>query len=457
MEQITEKELFEKIPAGRALRKMAVPTVISQMIVLIYNLADTFFIGQTGNAYMVAGVSLVLPLFNICNAVSNLVGIGSGSLISLLLGQKKEKEASKISVFSIYASLALALIWAFCIMIFIRPVLNGLGSSKQTYQYAYTYASLVVVVGAIPTILQLSMSQLLRAVGHSKESGFGISMGGVLNIILDPLFMFLLLPKGNEVLGAGLATMLSNFSSMLYFLITIKRVSKTTVLRLNLHTGMPAGRSILNILSIGFPASVSNLLFDIGQIALNKSMAMYGDIAVAAIGIVLKTERIPLNAGIGIGQGMMPIVAYNYGSQNYKRMKEVLAKARNSGLIIAFISIFFYELTAPWLMHAFIANPETAALGTVFLRIRCLATPFMFLNFYYMYSFQSMGEGKYSFWITIIRQLVLFLPVLWLMNRAFGMYGSVAAQILSDGIMTIINTLIFSNFEKNLNTTSKHA
>ena len=434
------------MPVSKALAIMAVPTVIGQMIILIYNLADTFFIGRTGNPYMIAAASLILPVFNFSNAISNFLGIGGGSLISRLLGAGQKDSAEKVSAFTFWVGLVVSFLYVLIIRIFLNPFLWLLGASENTFAYARTYAMMVVVIGGIPTILSVTLSQLLRAVGCSRQAGFGVSMGGILNIFLDPLFMFVILPDGQEVLGAGIATMLSNLIAFLYFLAVTLRLRKTTVLRLTPGLGMPEQKQIRSFISVGVPSGISNLLFDISQIMINKLMSGFGDIALAAIGIVLKAERIPLNTGLGISQGMMPIVAYNYASGDRKRMRKTVSAARFAGLVMAVLSICLYEVFADGIMRIFIDDTQTVALGASFLRVRCLATPFMFLCFHMVYVFQGVGHGKTAFFLAVFRQLVMYVPLLFLLRWLLGMYGLVWAQLVGDCITAIVSYVYYGKF-----------
>jgi len=442
------RELFEKMPVYQALIKMCVPTIIGQMVVLVYNMADTFFIGRTANPYMIAATSLVLPIFNMSNTLSDFVSIGSGALISRLLGQYREKDAARMSAFAVYFSLAISLLWSVFVFSLMTPLLKLLGASDATFEFTRQYMMLVVVLGGIPTIVQLTLAQLLRSVGFSKAAGFGISMGGILNMVLDPLFMFVILPDGMEVIGAGIATALSNVCSLIYFIVMIIRLRKQTVLTFSPFGGLPARSLIREAILGGIPSAMSNGLFNLSQLMINKLMAAYGDIALAAVGIVLKAERIPLNTGVGITQGMMPLVAYNYSNGNYKRMKKVISQSRIAGLIVAAAAIVIYEFTAPGILRLFINNAQTDLLGAAFLRVRCLATPFMFMCFHMLFAFQGMGENRTGFWLAFIRQLVLYIPLLLLMDKLFGMYGLVWTQALSDAIMALVSFYFWHRFEK---------
>ena len=443
------KEIFEEMSVGKALRVMALPTIFSQIIILIYNLADTFYIGKTDNPYMVAGVSLMLPIFNVSLAVAGLSGIGGGTLISRLLGADREEEAKKVSAFCFWMGLGIAALFSLVMLLFADPILHALGASSNTYEHAYAYSFCVIVLGAIPTVLSNIMSNLLRSVGISKEAGFGIAMGGCLNIVLDPLFMFVLLPGGMEIWGVGIATLISNCTACIYFLYVIaKRQGKNRIIRVGLGNGRPEMESLKSVFYVGIPSAVSSLLFDLDYVVIDKLMSSYHDIALAAIGIVLKAERLPLNVGIGICQGMTPIVAYNYAAKNYKRMKDTIRTARWAGIIVGIISIILYEIFAPQILTFFINEPQTVELGSAFLRARCLATPLMFLSFFTLHTFQGFGEGGKAFFLAVMRWLAFNIPMLFIMNGIFGMYGIVWAQVTADVLTVSLSFYVFFKYQR---------
>ena len=338
--------VFESLPVLKALEIMALPTIISQLIVLIYNFADTFYVGKTNDPHMVAALSLILPVFNITLSLASLTSVGSGTLISRLLGEKRESEARKICAFSIYASILAAALFSLLMAVFMEPVLYLLGADEHTMLYAKQYSYCVIVFGGIPTVLSNVLSNLLRSAGASREAGFGITFGGLINIALDPLFMFVLMPRGQEVLGAGVATCISNYIACLYFVFVIFRMGKDSVITFSLKTGMPSSGSIRSTFGVGVPAALTTLLFDLDYVVIDRLMVEYGNVALAAVGIVLKAERLPLNFGVGLCQGMMPLVAYNYSSGDHKRMKAVMLCALKVGLIMSAVSVALYELAA---------------------------------------------------------------------------------------------------------------
>lgn len=445
------RDIFESWPIPKALAELSVPMIFGQLIVLVYSLADTFYIGRTNNPLMVAGVSLLLPVFNISISIANLFGIGGGTLISRLMGARRDDEAKRVSAFCFYMTIVFAGMFSLSMFVFMGPALVMLGASYDTLPYAMQYTFCVIVFGAVPTILSMTLSNFLRSTGYAKEAGFGVSMGGIINIGLDPLFMFVLLPEGLEVLGAGIATMLSNVITCSYFLgIILFKLKGSGVISLSIKNIIPSRKNIYSVFSVGIPAAISTFLFDLAYIIIDKLAAGYGDIPLAAVGIVLKAERLPLSIGIGLCQGMMPLAAYNYSSGNWKRMHESVSYSRSAGLVVGFASIAMYELLASSIMRLFIADPETIRLGTNFLRARCLATPFMFLCFHLVNFFQAVGHGGKSLALGVARWSVFNIPLLFVMEYVFGMYGIVWTQVAADVMMTVVSVIVYWRFVKSI-------
>ena len=442
----TREDIFQNLPVPSALRKMIVPAVASQLIVLIYNMADTFFVGQTNNPYMVAGTSLILPVFNITLCLAGLAGIGGGSLISRLLGQGKQVQARQVSAFSLYLGLSISALFALGIAVFMEPVLMLLGAGSNTYQYARQYALCVIVIGGVPTVLSNVLANLIRSIGRSKEASTGIILGGLLNIALDPLFMFVLMPDGFEVLGAGLATCISNCTALLFFITVLLRMGRGCVITFSPREGLPSRANMLAVFAVGLPSAITTFLFDLDYVIIDKLMVSYHDLALAAVGIVLKVERFPLNVGIGICQGMVPLVAYNYSAGNAQRMNEAIRLSIRLGLVIAGISIVLYELFAVQFSHLFISDAQTVELASRFLRIRVLATPLMFISFFTVHLFQAFGKGRIALFLGVTRWLVLNIPMLFILNSLFGMFGVVWSQAVADSLTVLLSLYVYRKY-----------
>lgn len=433
--QLTSEEIFKTMTVPQAVWTMALPAVISQLIVLIYNLADTFFIGQTNNPYMVAGVSLILPLFNVSLAIGSMFGTGGGALLPKLLAVDRREEGSRVAAYCIRLGLLISLAFSISILALMRPLLSLLGAGENTYGYARTYVLLVLVIGGIPTIVSNVLSNLLRSLSLSREAGIGVALGGILNIFLDPLFMFVLLPPGNEVLGVGIATMLSNVVSCLYCLAVFCR--RQQEIPVSFFAPAPEKENCSLIFTVGVPGTVGALLFDLDYMVLDKLASGYGDVALAAIGIVLKAERLPQQIGIGLCQSMVPLVAYSWALRDYRRIREIMSCILKTGVVVALVSIILYELFPDRIVRFFIADADTLLIGTNFLRIRSMAAVIMFFCFFVVFLFQGFGNGKVSFWLAIIRWAVLNIPMLFLLRHVLGMYGLVWSQVVSD-VLTIV-------------------
>lgn len=437
------KELFETMPVAKALTKMAIPTIISQLITMIYNLADTYFIGRTNNPYMVAAASLSYVLFFILTALSNLFGVGGGSQISRLLGGRRHEEAKKVCSFSFYGTICISLLYSLICLIFMDPLLRLLGATDNTIAYSCQYTLWVIVVGGIPSCLSMTMAHLLRSEGYAKYASYGLSGGGILNMILDPLFMFVILSPGQEVLGAAIATMLSNCVALIYFAIMFLRLRKNTVLCLSPKMMIPEKSSIRAVFAVGVPSAIGSLMACLSNTVVNKLSSGYNDFAVAAMGIVKKIDMLPMNVGMGLCQAMVPMVAYNYSTKNYDRMKAFTNAARLSGVTFAGICIVVMEIFAPQVIMLFINDAETVRYGTDFLRINVLATPLMICNFQMSYTFQAMGKGAESLLLTSCRQGIINIPLLFLMSWLVGLYGIIWTQFLADSITIVISFIIY--------------
>ena len=441
-------EIFERMSVPRALAVMAIPTVISQIIALIYNIADTWFIGLTDNPYMVAATSLVGTVYLLTAGVANLFGVGGGNLVVRLMGSKDPEEARKVASLSFVMAAGSALLFSFLCLLFMNPLLRLLGASDMTIGYARQYLLCVVILGGLPTVLSSTMSAMLRNVGCSREAGFGIGLGGVLNIVLDPIFMFILLPDGWEVLGAALATMLSNIIAFCYFICIYRRVSAEGLLGIPKRIEKIRRESMASIFSVGVPAAMGLVLYDLTNMVINRLSSAHGDLELSAIGIVLKVERLPQNVCIGICLGMMPLIAYNYAAKNRERMMAVFRAARVAGCAVCLASLMLYRTFAPQIINLFISEPSTVAFGTEYLKIRSFAAIFMFLSFHVVHFMQAVNRGKTSLGLAVIRQLCLNIPILILLDHIFGMTGVVWTQTVADTINVVISYLIFHSIRK---------
>lgn len=441
--EVRKDELFEKMNPAKALAIMALPTIASQLVVLLYNIADTWFIGRTNNPYMIGASSLALTIYLAVVALANVFGVGGGSLMARLVGEKKLDEARKVVSYSIAMTIISSIVFSIIVFIFMDSILAFLGASVYTIVYGRQYMLVAIVFGSVPTALSMCMPQFLRNAGYSKEAGLGVGLGSVLNIILDPIFMFVILQRGNEVLGAAIATLISNIISMLYFILIFINLRNTSVLDLPIRKETISRENVKALYSVGLPAAFSIFLFDIVTIVINKLTASYGDIPLASMGIVLKLERIPINVGLGVCLGMVPLVAYNYGSKNYERMNTFSTLARRVIVIFSIVCVILFFVFAEPIIAGFIRDESTVKYGCRFLRGRCFALPFMLIGYHIVNYMNAVGKGKISFMLAVIRHIVLIIPIALIMNVVWKLTGLVLSQVVADVINVIIASIIF--------------
>lgn len=446
MKKCSEKEIFESIPVPKAVMTLAVPTIISQIVTMIYNLADTFFIGQFGDPCMVAAVSLVSPWFNLLTALGNLFGLGGGTLISRMLGSRDHKDIKYVTVFSIRGGALATLIFSAGTYFMRQPLLNFLGASTDTYGYAQDYLLWTVVFGGIPTMTGLALGHLLRSEGQVKIASTGMMLGGLLNVVLDPVFIFAF---HLEVAGAAIATALSNAAIVLFFAAQYARLRGRTAVSFrlkffSLHFAKP-------IFSVGLASALATILSNASNMVMVHLASGYGDVPVAAYGIVKKIDQLPLNIAMGFCQGFMPLVGYNYAAKNYNRMRRVSVFSWKAAMLVSICFITGILALAPQILRLFIREAETRAIGAAFLRIACLAVPLSTVNFLISYTLQAMGKGLQSAALTFSRQGLLNIPLLIVMNLIFGLYGMIWTQLVVEVIMLPLSLGMYLQVWRGLN------
>lgn len=430
MEEQSEKYLFEEMPVPRAVATLAIPTIISQVVTMIYNLADTFFIGQIGDPAMVAAVSLVSPWFNLLTAIGNLFGLGGSSLISRMLGVKNHGDIKHVAVFSVWGGGAITLVFSVLTYLARRPLLNFLGASPDTFRYAESYLFWVVVLGGVPTMVSLALGHLLRSEGHARQASAGMMFGGILNVVLDPILIF---GFHMDVAGAAIATAFSNAASVVFFVVQYLRLGDRT--DVSLHPKYFTFRFVRQVFSVGLASALATALGNASNMVMVRLASGYGDIPVAAYGIVKRIDQFPLNVSMGLCQGFMPLVGYNYAAKKYKRMRSVSFFSWKAAIVMSACFIACFAVFAPQILHLFIPEEQTSTLGAQFLRIACLAVPLTSVNFLISYTLQAMGKGVQSATLTFSRQGLLNIPLLILMNLTVGLYGMIWTQLVVEVIM----------------------
>ncbi len=436
----SKTELFEKTPVTRAVLALVVPTVISQIITVIYNMADTFFVGQVGDPNQVAAASLSLPLFLVTTGLANLFGIGGASLISRSLGHGDTEKARKTSAFCIWTSAAVALFYGLAIFVLRGAVLPAVGTDDFTYGFCSSYLFWTLTVGAVPTVLNAALAHLVRAEGYSGRASFGVALGGGLNIVLDPIFIF---GFHLEITGAAVATMLSNLIATLYFvgLILIRREKFHVTLNPKYYSvsgGIPK-----EVLLVGLPSSIMNVMGIFSNITLNKLLVNYSNAAVAGIGIAKKIDMLAFAIANGLSQGVIPLIGYNYSSKNTARMRSAIKVTLILSLAVTTVGAVLLFTCANPLVRAFIDDSETVRYGSMFQRIICITGPFTAITTVIISIFQSVGQKGKPLVLSMLRKGGLDVPFMFLLDYLGGANAIAWATPIADCGAMLVGILLF--------------
>ena len=414
-----ENELFEKVPVPKAYFTLALPVVFSMVVSLVYNMVDTYFIAQTGNTNLVAGVSLSAPVFTLMIALGDIFGLGGSSVISRLFGEKKDEDGKRLSVFCFYAAILCGIVVTIVMMMLREPILYVLGADQDTISYASGYFT-YIVLGAPFIILSFTPSNLLRTEGFATAAMTGNILGAVVNMILDPVFISVL---GLGAAGAAIATVIGNiFADLFYVWFLLKKSRRLSVNPAGFHIHIA---EVGQILAIGIPASITNLMQSIGIALTNRSLLPYGNDRVAAMGIVMKVNLIAVLILVGFAFGAQPLIGYNYGAKNHARLKEILRFCYEFECGAAAVLAGALSLAAPAMLRM-------QQMGMVFTAVVLVTTC----------TFQSAGKAVGAFLLSVSRQGVVFAAVLFIASKTFAYSGVLMAQAVSDLLTAILAVIL---------------
>lgn len=426
------KKLFEEAPVPKAVAIMAIPTMISMLVVVIYNMADTFFIGQTGDPIQVAAVSLATPVFMIFMALGNLFGIGGSSAISRALGQKNPVRAKQISAFCCYGSLGTGVVMAAVFLVGMDEILSLIGASENTVGYARDYLRYVALGGPF-IMFATAFANILRGEGAAKVSMTGNLIGTVTNIVLDPI---MILVFGWGVIGAAIATVIGNMAAGLFYVQYFLR--KKSCLSISVKDCRFGDRIASGVLAIGLPASFNNILMSCANIILNQVLASYGDAPIAAMGVAMKTNMLVILLLIGLCVGIQPLIGYNYGAGNKKRLMQVFRFTGFASVILGTVLTVFMVAARQTIIRAFIDDSTVVAYGIQMVVVLQLSGPVIGILFLCINTIQGMGKALPSLILTICRQGLLFIPLVYFLNRWKGLEGVIYAQPAADFLSIIL-------------------
>lgn len=436
--QQNKNEIFHNAPVSKAVLFNTIPAICSMIMVMIYNLADTFFVGQTKDPYMVAAVSYALPIFMIPSAIGNLFGIGGTSVISRAMGREDYAYARKASSFCFWTGTLVGVICTLVLLLFAAPISRMLGAtSAETFTYTRDYLAMVSW-SAVFIVIANAFSNIIRAEGQSLHAMAGMLIGNLVNIILDPIFIF---PLGMGIQGAAIATSIGNIiGAMYYILYFVFHDSQLSIRLKDYSTGNKIAHSVL---VIGIPAALTSILMSVSNIVVNGQMSAYGDLAVAGYGVDLKIHMIISNVVIGLGQGIQPLLGYCFGAGLKERYHKVMRFSLVYALILSTLLTLTCILCARPLVGLFLEDPAAFDYGVHFTIISLLSGPICGVLYVLLNALQSRGAATESFIVSISRQGFVFFPLLFLLHHSMGMDGLVWTQQFSDLISFALAIVLY--------------
>lgn len=439
-----EKDWMGTMKVSKAVAKMAIPSVISSLVTVVYNMADTFFVGQTGDALQVAAVSLTNPIFILFMAFANMFGMGGSAAASMALGQKNEKRVRQVSAFVTYASLIVGVLFAVILLVFTGPILSLFGADAQTYEYARGY-TVYVAVGAPFIIWSAAASFVVRAEGASREAMIGSMIGTIANIVLDPIFIS---GFGMGAAGAAIATTIGNLMASAYYLWYFLRRSKVMSLRPKDFT---CGEGILKgVCSTGLPTAIFSALMSVSTIVLNQILVAYGNDPVAAIGIVFKANMFIAFLQMGLANGIQPLLGYSYGAGSMKRFQEVERFTKKCCVVVGVAATVLFFVAREPIIRLFISDNDVVRYGVEMLVAYMVSGPFIGILFVNMNCMQSVEHALPATILSVMRQGVLLIPLLYLLEAVAGLDGVIYGQAITDYIAVILSAVIWSKIKRKL-------
>ena len=432
-----EHELMGKLKVSKAVAKMAVPSVISSLVTVVYNMADTFFVGQTGDPLQVAAVSLTNPIFILMMAFANMFGMGGSAVLSMALGAKDERRAKNASSFVTYASLIVGVVFVLILIIFMDPILALFGANAETYEFARGY-TFHIAYGAPFIIWSAAASFIVRAEGASREAMIGSMIGTIANIVLDPIFISVL---GQGTAGAAIATTIGNVLASAYYLWYFLR--KSSALSISWKYFTVRSGILTKICSAGLPTAIFSALMSVSTIVLNQLLVVYGNDPVAAIGIVFKANMFITFLQMGLANGVQPLLGYNYGAGNMKRFQEVESYTKKCCLAAGVIATVLYFVFREPIIGLFISDSDVIAYGVRMLIAYMLSGPVIGILFVNMNCMQSVGHAFPATVLSVLRQGILLIPLLYLLRVLFGLNGVILGQSVTDYIAVILSVFLW--------------
>ena len=432
MEKENRNALFETTPVPKAFLTLALPVVMSKIISMIYNMVDIYFIGRTGNANLVAGVSICAPVFLLMVSLGDLFGLGGSSVMSRLFGQKKDEDGKRVSSFTFYSAIATGVLITVIMLIFQTPILHMLGAEGEVLSYAAEYY-IWIALGAPFIILTLIPTNQLRTEGLANIAMIGSIVGSVVNIVLDPVFIFGL---GMGAGGAAIATVLGNIVTDIIFVVCIRK--KSQKLTVDIKMAKVDLAIVGAVFAIGLPSSLNNLMNSFGTALLNRGLASYGADKVAAMGIASKVNMMVAMIMIAFAFGAQALIGYNYGARNRARLREILKFDLLVQMLIAIAGGALLMIFAPSMIRLFMNDAVIVEAGTLILRRMLLGLPFTGIFLVCSTLFMSAGKSLPTLIMSLSRQGIVFAAALFILSRTLGYTGVITAQPVADMLSALL-------------------
>lgn len=432
------EKLFREQSVWHSIFVMAVPALLTIVIMILYNLADMFFIAQLGDSAKVASVSIISPVFSIIMALATMIGVGGSSVIANAFGADDTEKAKNTASLCFFSAIALGVAVTLLLFLFQSPLLRLLGTKPDMWDDSRAYLR-VLSGGTILMMIPSTMGMLLRAEGAVRESMTGNLIGTVANILLDPLFILLF---GWGVTGAAAATLISNLLSSCYYVIFVKR--RATVLSLDPKRALVMPKELIPVIALGFPNAASTVLSGFASTFSNNLLSLHGTDAIAAAAAAGKTCMLITMVQMGICMGVQPLMAYSYGAGNLHRLKEVL---RKTALLTGCIGIGTMALCfvfRRFIISLFLKEAAVAAMGEQYMLYVMAGAPFLGLVYISTNFLQATKKAPSAILVSLLRQGLLLIPLLYLMHGMFGFVGLAAAHMAADMGAALIAALVFA-------------
>lgn len=443
MENMDQKSLYylEKAPVSKAIMHMVIPMMLSLIATIIYNITDAFFIGKLENTPMMAAVTLALPFSAILMALGSLFGVGSGTYVSRILGENNVDKAKQVCSANFWSSIITGIIFMVICLPLLSPLLQLLGAKGDTVLYARDYI-MIFVIGSPFVITNFSVGETVRAEGASTDSMIGMLLGIVINIILNPVFIF---SFNLGIMGSALASVIGNMISVSWFIYYLQK--KSNVQSVAIKDFRPSREIYKNIFKVGISAFLLDSFMSITCLLFNNYSVIYGDSVVAAVGIAQRVIQTVDFIGMSFSMGTVPLIAFAYSAKNQERLMEIIKKVvlYMVGITLA-LSIILFVLREQ-IISVFSIDPEVIAIGQTILIAQLCSTLFAGLSAFFTSIFQAFGTGVQSTIMSVVRGIV-FVPILILGNLLFAVNGVIWSNTISEGFACIVGLIMWLGIRK---------